>query len=66
MVDGTPIAFGDPVYYTDSEAIDDADDAVPNTVKGTVDSIIISLSKGKTGPGGLKKTVNVVRRLYPT
>ncbi len=66
VVPGLSIDPGDPVYYTDEETIDDSDDSISNTVKGVVDGITITLSKTKQGPGGIKETVRIVRRLYPT
>lgn len=61
---GKDIDFGDPVYVTDKQAIDDSDDALTNTVKVVADSVTITLSKTKTGPAGIKKSVEFVRRLF--
>jgi len=66
VANGIPVQFGDPVFLTDAESIDDADDSIANTFKGVADGITFSLSKPKNGPGGLKKFVRIVRRLYPT
>lgn len=66
ITNGRRINWGDPVYLTDTEALDDADDSLPNTVKVVADGITFSLSKTKKGPAGLKKFVRLVRRNYPT
>jgi len=63
------IAFGDPVFYEDPEAIDETFDPsglnLANTVRATAHSIVYSLSKGADGPGGFTRTVNLVTRIYP-
>lgn len=59
------IQFGDSVYYTDSEEIPDTTDALPNTIKGVNTKNVISLSKGKTGPGGFTSTFDLVTRIWP-
>jgi len=66
VTNGRKIDFGDSVYLTDPEAINDADDALPNTVKVVANKITISLSKTKNGPAGIKKTVELIRRVWPT
>lgn len=66
VTNGRKIRWGDPVYLTDTEAIDESDDSLPNTVKVVADGITLSLSKGKVGPGGIKKYVRLARRLFPT
>ncbi|KKM73094.1 hypothetical protein LCGC14_1413950 [marine sediment metagenome] len=63
---GKKIDWGDPVYVTDTQAIDDADDGLANTVKVTADAITITVSKTKNAPAGIKKTIEFVRRLYAT
>ena len=65
VTNGKKIDFGDPVYLTDTESINDDDDAVANTVKAVANKITLSLSKTKNGPAGLKKTVELVRRVWP-
>ena len=60
------IQFGDSVYYTDSEEINDTTDSLPNTVKGVNTKTVISLSKGKNGPGGFTAKFDLVTRLFPT
>ncbi len=59
------IQWGDSVYYTDSEEINDTTDALPNTVKGVNTKNVISLSKGKNGPGGFTNTYDLVTRIWP-
>lgn len=59
------IQFGDAVYYTDSEEINDTTDSLPNTVKGVNTKHVISLSKGKSGPGGFTSTFHLVTRIWP-
>lgn len=59
------IQFGDSVYYTDSEEVPDTTDALPNTIKGVNTKNVISLSKGKTGPGGFTSTFDLVTRIWP-
>ena len=59
------IQFGDSVYYTDSEEINDTTDALVNTVKGVNTKNVISLSKGKNGPGGFTNKFDLVTRIWP-
>jgi len=66
VTNGRKIDFGDSVYLTDPEAINDADDALSNTVKVVANKITISLSKTKNGPAGIKKNVELIRRVWPT
>ena len=65
VTNGRKIDFGDSVYLTDEEAINDSDDAIPNTVKVVANKVTISLSKTKNGPAGIKKTVELIRRVWP-
>lgn len=65
VINGRKIEFGDSVYLTDSEAINDSDDAVPNTVKVVANKITITLTKPKNGAGGFKKNVELVKRVWP-
>lgn len=60
------IKFGDSVYYTDEEEINDTTDGLPNTIKGVNTKNTISLSKGKNGPGGYTSTFELVTRIWPT
>lgn len=60
------IQFGDSVYYTDSEEINDTTDALPNTVKGVNTKNVISLSKARNGPGGGTNKFALVTRIWPT
>lgn len=66
VTNGRKIDFGDSVYLTDVEAINDADDALPNTVKVVANKVTLSLSKTKNGPAGIKKFVQLARRVWPT
>ena len=59
------IQFGDSVYYTDPEEINDTTDGLPNTVKGVNTQNVISLSKGKNGPGGGTNRFDLVTRIWP-
>ncbi len=59
------IKFGDPVYYTDEEAIDETTDGLPNTVKAVMDKEIITCSKPTKGPGGMTSKVYLKTRLFP-
>lgn len=59
------INYGDPVYYTDPEAINETTDALTNTVKAVASNIIYSLSKTPDGPGGFIRHVNLTTRLWP-
>ncbi len=65
VVNGKDIDFGDSVYFTDPEAINDTDDGINNTVKVVANKITLSLSKTKNGPAGIKKTVQLARRVWP-
>lgn len=58
------IQFGDSVYYTDSETINDTSDAIINTIKGVNTKNVISLSKSKNGPGGFTAKFDLVTRLF--
>jgi len=62
----TDIQIGDSVYYTDSEAINDTTDSLANTIKGVNSKSIISLSKGKDGPGGFTSKYELITRIWPT
>ena len=59
------IQFGDSVYYTDEEEINETTDAIANTIKGVNTKNVVSLSKGKNGPGGFTSTYDLVTRLWP-
>ncbi len=63
------IAWGDPVFYNDTEAIDVTFDPsgldLDNTIRATANKITYSLSKGADGPGGFIRTIDLVTRLYP-
>ena len=59
------VAFGDPVYYHDPEAIDETTNSLTNTVRATANKITYSLSKGADGEGGFIRTIDLVTRLYP-
>ncbi len=63
------IAWGDPVFLKDTEAIDETFEPsglnLPNTVRATANKIIYSLSKGADGPGGFIRTIDLATRLYP-
>lgn len=63
------IAFGDPVKYTDAEAISetltDTSGTFPNTVKATATKITYSISKTPDGPGGFTRIAELTTRLYP-
>ena len=60
------IQFGDSVYYTDSEEINDTTDSLPNTIKGVNTKNVISLSKARNGPGGATNKFDLVTRIWPT
>lgn len=60
------VAFGDPVYYFDPEAINETTDALPNTVKATAQKIVYTVNKTMDGPGGFMRRVELKTRLYPT
>ena len=60
------VDFGDPVYYTNSKAIEETTDTFANTVKTVADKIIITLSKPKgKGPGGMSRVVHLITRVWP-
>lgn len=59
------IQFGDSVYYTDSEEINETADSKPNTIKGVNTKNVISLSKSKSGPGGATNKFALVTRIWP-
>lgn len=59
-------AFGDPVYYTDSELIDVTTDTFANTEKCVVDGITYTISKGLDGPGGFNRALSLITRLWPS
>ena len=48
-----------------TEEINDVTDALPNTIKGVNTKNLISLSKGKNGPGGFTADYDLVTRLWP-
>jgi len=59
------VAYGDPVYYEDAEAIDETTDGLPNTIKAVADKIIYSISKTASGPAGFIRTVFLITRIWP-
>ena len=59
------VAWGDPVYYFDPEAVEDTTNGLINTVRGTATKINYTLSKGVNGPGGFIRAINIATRLYP-
>ena len=63
------IAFGDPVFYNDTEAIDATFDPtglnLVNTVRATAHKITYTVSKGVDGPGGFIRDIELITRLYP-
>ncbi len=59
------IQYGDPVYYTDPEAINETTDSLANTIKATASKITYSLSKTADGPVGFYRAVELITRLYP-
>jgi len=59
------IQFGDSVYYTDTETINDTTDALTNTIKGVNTKNVISLSKARNGPGGGTNKFGLVTRIWP-
>ena len=65
VTNGKKIDFGDSVYLTDVEAINDSDDGINNTVKVVANKVTLSLSKTNNGPAGIKKTVEFIRRVWP-
>lgn len=68
-VDSRPkhhLKLGDPVYYENTTMLDDADDALANTVKAVVNKITITISKPKgTGKGGMTQVTEVATRFWP-
>ena len=61
----TDLKHGDVVYYTDTEEIEETTDGLPNTLKMTVDTLIITITKTQDGPAGIISTFSLVTRLYP-
>jgi len=59
------VQWGDSVYYTDSEEINETVDSLSNTIKGVNTENVISLSKSKLGPGGFTSTFSLVNRIWP-
>jgi len=59
------IKWGDPVYYTDPEAINETTDSLANTTKATASKITYSLSKIVDGPAGFYRVIELITRLYP-
>ena len=60
------VLYGDPVYYTDPEAINETTDSISNTIKATASRITYSLSKTADGPVGFYRAIELITRLYPT
>jgi len=63
------VAFGDPVFYNDDEAVDETFDPtglnLANTVRATAHKITYTISKGVDGPGGFLRDIELITRLYP-
>ncbi len=63
------VGFGDPVFYNDTEAIDETFDPtglnLANTVRATAHKITYTVSKGVDGPGGFIRDIELITRLYP-
>ena len=63
------VAWGDPVFYNDPEAIDETFQPsglnLANTVRATAHNITYTLSKTADGMGGFLRNVELITRLYP-
>jgi len=59
------VGFGDPMYYTDDELIDETTDAKPNTLKLVADEITYVMSKTSQGPGGSTRNIKARTRIWP-
>ena len=60
------IKWGDPVYYTNTEAVSETTDTKINTLKTVANMITYSGSKVKgRGPAGLLRKVELVTRVWP-
>jgi hypothetical protein len=59
------VVYGDSIYYEDDELVDEADDALTNTIKLVADEIVYTVSKPAQGPGGFLRTINGVTRIWP-
>ncbi len=60
------IQFGDPVYSKDTLSFSEEDNGTDsNTILAVADKIVYSFSKPVNGPGGIRRKVYLVTRLFP-
>ena len=59
------IAHGDPIYYTDTEQVDETTDSLPNTLKMVNDRMTYKLVKTTDGPAGFTAKISPTTRLWP-
>ena len=57
---------GDPVYYTDTEQVNDTTDSLDNTLKMVVLKNVMTLNKGGAeSPAGFRNKFHIATRIYP-
>jgi len=59
------LKHGDPVYYTDTEQVDETTDSLPNTLKMVVIKNVITLNKVPNGPAGFRNKFHIATRVWP-
>jgi len=59
------IKHGDPVYYTDTEQVDDTTDSLDNTLKMVVLKNVITLNKTPEGEAGFRNKFHIATRVWP-
>ncbi len=59
------IPHGDPIYYTDTEQVDETTDTLVNTLKMVNDKTVYKITKTIDGPAGFTAKGSVVTRLWP-
>ena len=59
------VKHGDPVYYTDTEQVDDTTDSLDNTLKMVVLKNVITLNKTPEGEAGFRNKFHIATRVWP-
>lgn len=59
------VKHGDPVYYTDTEQVDETTDSLINTLKMVVIKNVMTFNKVPNGPAGFRNKFHIATRIWP-